>query len=96
MALPPMIPFLERVAALALPVVPTLDAMPLANILWALGTLRHSPAGMSCLLPVQTERPPGKHGSADSGLPCIPCRREAQTLLGLPAELCGNLGTLGK
>ena len=58
MALPPMIPFLERVAALALPVVPTLDAMPLANILWALGTLRHSPAGASCLLPVRTERPP--------------------------------------
>ena len=66
MALPPMIPFLERVAALALPVVPTLAAMPLANIPWALGTLRHSPAGVSCLLPVQTERPLGETWITDS------------------------------
>lgn len=46
MALPPMIPFLERMAALTLPVVPALGTMPLGNIFWALGTLRHNPAGV--------------------------------------------------
>ena len=86
MALPPMIPFLERVAALALPVVPALDAMPLANILWALGTLRHSPAGVSCLLPVQSERPPGEHRSAGSECHTIPVIESPSDIAWLPSR----------
>ena len=87
MSLPPMIPFLERVAALAMPVVPALDAMPLANIFWALGTLRHSPAGACCPLPVQIQRRP-----AESGCHASLVIGNSWTLLGLPAELCNDFG----
>jgi hypothetical protein len=42
---PTLIPLLERLAALLMPVMPTLGTMALCNIYWALGFLRFSPAG---------------------------------------------------
>lgn len=46
---PTLLPFLERLTALALPIVPSLDTMSLSNIFWALGTLRLSPGGEKLL-----------------------------------------------
>ena len=43
--IPAIVPLLERLAALTLPLVHMLDPMSVSNIFWALGTLRLSPAG---------------------------------------------------
>ena len=43
--IPAIVPFLERLTALALPLVHILDPMSVSNIFWALGTLRLSPGG---------------------------------------------------
>ena len=43
--IPALVPLLERLTALALPVVHMLDPMSVSNIFWALGTLRLNPAG---------------------------------------------------
>lgn len=43
--IPAIVPLLERLTALALPLVHILDPMSVSNIFWALGTLRLSPGG---------------------------------------------------
>ena len=54
--IPALVPLLERLTALALPVVPMLDPMSVSNIFWALGTLRLSPAGPPRI--ISARRPP--------------------------------------
>lgn len=54
--IPALVPLLERLTALALPVVHMLDPMSVSNIFWALGTLRLNPAGQPHT--IRARRPP--------------------------------------